>query len=87
VASVADEPRLEPGAEIPPKAKPPARPVGEVVADLELERRGLVDAVNQLKLEAKSLKARLLSRRNLAIAGGALVALFVLRRLLKARGS
>ena len=84
---MADEPRLEPGAEIPPTAKPPARPVGEVVADLELERRGLVDAVDQLKAEAKSLKARILSRRNLAIAGGALVALFVLRRWLRSRRS
>jgi hypothetical protein len=84
VRPVADPPGLGPGAE-PPKDKVPPRPVGAVVADLERERRSLVDAVEQLKLEARSVKARILSRRNLAIAGGALVALFVLRRWLKSR--
>jgi len=70
----------------PPDAappKPPPRPVEEVIRDLELERRGLVDALQDLKLQARSTKERFLSPRILIIAGGAVVGLFVLIRVLK----
>ena len=93
---MAEQPGPTPGATppaggaVPPPTgaapeKAPPRPIEDVVRDLERERGGLVDALDQLKLEAKSLKARLFARRNLAIAGGGLVALFVLRRWLKSR--
>ena len=50
----------------PPDAappKPPPRPVEEVIRDLELERRGMVDALQDLKLQARSTKERFLSPR------------------------
>ena len=63
--------------------KPPARPVEDVVRDLERERRGLVDALDELKLQARSKKERFLSPRILIIGGGAVVGFFVLIRVLK----
>ena len=66
-----------------PPPKPPPRPVEEVVRDLEQERRGLVDALDDLKAQARSTKERFLSPRILIIAGGAVVGVFVLLRLLK----
>jgi hypothetical protein len=61
------------------------RPVGEVLRDLDQERGRLVDAIDQLKVEASATRARLLSPRTFAIAGGALVALVALRRRRKKR--
>jgi hypothetical protein len=69
-------------ADAAPK-KPPPRPIDEVVRDLEQERRGLVDALDDLKSQARSTKERFLSRRTLIVAGGAIVGLFVLVRVLK----
>lgn len=63
----------------------PARPPGEVIRDLEAERTRLVDAVDRVKVEAQALKARLLSRRVLVIAAGAVVALVVVRWALRRR--
>jgi hypothetical protein len=87
MAPVADRPGLAHRAESPRKARVPARPVGEVLRDLERERRSLVDAVDHLKREARAMRDRVFSPRNLAIAGGTLVALVVLRRRRKSRRS
>ena len=96
---MAEQPGATPGATTPPAGgavpsatdaapeKPPPRPIEEVVRDLERERGGLVDAVDQLKAQVKATKQRLFNPRILAIAGGALVGLFVLRRLLRSRSS
>ena len=59
------------------------RPVEEVIRDLEQQRRGLVDALDDLKLQARSTRERFLSPRILIVAGGAVVGLFVLIRVLK----
>jgi hypothetical protein len=77
---VADQAGPSVGAAPP---KPPPRPVEEVILDLEQERRGLVDKLEDLKLQARSIKERFLSPRTLIIAGGAAVGLFVLIRVLK----
>ena len=66
------------GLSSPPRR--PARPVPEIVRDLQQERERLVAAVDQLKLEARVSRQRVLSARSLAIVGGAVVALLVLRR-------
>jgi hypothetical protein len=63
-----------------PRKRPPPRPVGEIISDLGRERDGLVEAVDQLKLEAKATRQRYLSPRTAAIAGGALLSLILLRR-------
>jgi hypothetical protein len=65
--------------------RPPSRPQEEILRDLELERARLVAAIDQAKLEAQALKARLPSKRTLMIAAGALVGLMVLRWALKRR--
>jgi hypothetical protein len=57
----------------------PARATAEVLRELEIERARLVEAVDRLKLEAQAAKERLQPKRALAIAGGALVAMFVAR--------
>jgi hypothetical protein len=82
---VTDPPDTPQGPASPKRARVPARPVSEVLRDLEQERHGLVDAVARLKLEVRAKKDRFLSPRVLAIAVGAVVALVVLRRWLKSR--
>ena len=82
---VADRPDPAQGAASPKRPRVPSRPVGEVLRDLEQERAGLVDAVDRLKTEARATRKRFLSPRVLAIAGGAVVALVVLRRWLRSR--
>ncbi len=67
------------------QARTPARPVDEVLTDLERERLGLVEAVDQLKAQARATKARLVSPRIIAIAVGAIVALVALRQWRKRR--
>lgn len=61
------------------QAKTPPRPVGDIISDLTKERDGLVEAVDNLKVEARATKDRLLPRA-LAIVGAALASLFLLRR-------
>ena len=81
------------GAELPGSAAGGGAPAGgraprppeEVLRDLELERARLVEAIGQVKFEARALKERFLSRRALAIAAGAVVALVVVRWVLKRR--
>ena len=68
-----------------PEPRTPLRPAEEVVRDLERERAGLVEAVDRLKAEANATKARLLSPRSLAIAGGVVVLVFAIRRALRRR--
>jgi hypothetical protein len=68
-----------------PEVRTPRRSAEEVVRDLEQERAGLVEAVDRLKVEARATKARLLSPRTLAIAGGVVVLLIALRRWRKKR--
>jgi len=65
--------------------QPPFRPTAEVLRDLERERAGLVDAIGRLQQETQAAKERLQLRRLAMIAGGALVGLLVVRRLLRAR--
>jgi len=69
----------DPGSKEPAPRTPP-RPVSEIIGDLTRERKGLVDAVDTLKLEARETKDRLVSPRTFAIVGGALASLFLLRR-------
>ena len=81
------------GAELPGAAAGGGAPAGgraprppeEVLRDLELERARLVEAIGHVKFEAQALKERFLSRRALAIAAGAVVALVVVRWVLKRR--
>ena len=63
--------------------KAPARPVGEIIADLQRERTQLVEAIGQLKAEGQATRKRLLSPASLAAAGGAVVGFIFLRRLRK----
>jgi len=63
--------------------QPPFRSTAEVLSDLERERAGLVEALDRLKAETQAAKERLPSRRLLAIAGGALIAMIVVRRALR----
>ena len=63
----------------------PPRPIPEIISDLGRERDGLVEAVDNLKLEARSTRERVLSPRTFAILGGALASLFLLRRRRKRR--
>jgi len=62
------------------QAKTPPRPVGEIVSDLTRERNGLVDAVDNLKVEARVTRDRVLPKA-LAAVGAALASLFILRRI------
>jgi len=66
------------------------RPPSEVVRDLERERAELVHAVDRLKLQASTTKDRLLSPgallRPVAIAGGVLIAILLLRGLFRSLG-
>ena len=89
---MADTPETTPlaGGALPAPAdavpeKAPPRPIEDVVRDLERERSGLVDAVDQLKSSVKATKQRLFNPKILAVAGGVVVGLFVLRRVLKSR--
>jgi len=67
------------------RKRTPPRPVGEIISDLGRERDGLLEAVDQLKLEAKATRERYLSARTAAIAGGVLLSLILLRRRRKRR--
>ena len=67
------------------RKRPPPRPVGDIINDLGRERKGLVEAVDQLKLEAQATRERFISARTAAIAGGALLSLILLRRRRKHR--
>jgi hypothetical protein len=68
-----------------PEVPTPRRSAEEVVRDLEKERAGLIEAVDRLKVQASATKARLLSPRTLAIAGGVVVLLIALRHWRKKR--
>ena len=62
------------------QAKPPPRPVGEIISDLTRERDGLVEAVDNLKVEARDTRDRVLPKAVAAV-GAALASLFILRRI------
>ena len=59
----------------------PARPPDVVLRELEEERARLIDAIDNLKLEAQATRDRIRSFRKPVIAGGlALVTLMILLR-------
>ena len=66
------------------QTKPPPRPVGEIIGDLTRERDGLVEAVDNLKVEARQTRDQVLPKA-LAAVGAALASLFVLRRIRRRR--
>jgi hypothetical protein len=68
-----------------PGPEVPARATAEVLRELVSERARLVEAVDRLKVEAQAARDRLQPKRAVAIAGGALVAMFVVRQALRRR--
>ena len=71
-------------SEATPERTPPRKPA-EIVRDIEAERAGLTDAVASLRHEIDATRAKILSKRTLAIVAGSVVTLFALRRRLRRR--
>jgi hypothetical protein len=76
--------QLDPPGDQP---RPQTRSQDDVLRDLERERAGLVEAIDNLKLETQAAKDRLRSYRTPILAGAAVVVVLMLLRGLWRRRS